>query len=102
MVTVGELRSLLADPVRGWWLVHATDHAGFHEGHIPGALARPNDALLHRLGRSARIVAYGEDEHAATAPALVAALRRLGIEAAWFAGGLSAWTAAGLTIDRSG
>jgi 3-mercaptopyruvate sulfurtransferase SseA len=101
-VTVAELRSVLADPARGWWLVHATDRAGFHEGHIPGALARPSDTQLHRLGRTARILVYGEDEHAVAAPTLTAALHRLGVEAAWFAGGLAAWTEAGLTIQRSG
>jgi rhodanese-related sulfurtransferase len=101
-ITDAELRSLLADPAGGWWLVHATDRAGFHAGHIPGALARPKDTQLHELGRTARIVVYGEDEHAATAPALAAALRRGGVEAVWFAGGLQAWAAAGFAVERSG
>ena len=100
--TVAELRSLLADPSRTGWLVHATDHAGFQDGHIPGALARPHDAQLRQLGRTSRVVVYGEHEHVATAPALTAALRRHGVEAAWFAGGLAAWTAAGLPIEGCG
>lgn len=103
-ITVAELRALLADPepAPAWWLVHATDRAGFHEGHIPGALARPSETQLHELGRSARIIVYGESERSTTARALVVALRHLGIEAVRLAGGLAAWAAAGLAIERSG
>ena len=101
-VSLAELRALLADPALRLWLIHATDAHPFAAGHIPGSLARPDVGLLRRLGHDVPIVVYGEDEHAVAAPALVAELHHLDVEVAWFAGGLAAWTAAALALERSG
>ncbi len=101
-VSLAELRALLADPALRLWLIHATDAHPFTAGHIPGSLARPDVGLLRRLGHDVPIVVYGEDEHAVVAPTLVAELHHLDVEVAWFAGGLAAWTAAALPLERSG
>ena len=101
-VSVATLRARLDDTGLHCWLIHATDRLAFHEGHIPGALARPDDAVLRRLADGSALVVYGEDEHAEAAPALVTVLHRLDVEVAWFAGGLAAWRSAGLPIERSG
>ena len=101
-LSVTALRSLLDDPGLRIWLIHATDRVGFHEAHIPGALARPNDTLLRQLVGAVPVVVYGEDGHAQAAPALAAALHHLDVEVAWFPGGLAAWRAAGLPVERSG
>ena len=72
------------------------------QGISLGALARPDIGLLRRLADDVPIVVYGEDEHSGTAPELAAELNHLDVEGTWFAGGLAAWTAAGLPLERSG
>jgi rhodanese-related sulfurtransferase len=102
VVSIATLRTLLGDPSLRFWLVHATDAHPFAAGHIPGSLARPAVALLRRLAEEVPIVVYGEDEHASAASALATELRDLDVDVAWFTGGLAAWTAAGLPLERSG
>ncbi len=101
-VSVAQLRALLTDPQLRCWLVHATDAHPFTAGHVPGSLDQPDTGLLRRLGADVPIVVYGEDEQARAAPALATELHHLDIEVAWFAGGIAAWTAAGLPLERSG
>jgi rhodanese-related sulfurtransferase len=101
-LSTDEVLATLADGGRPSWLVHVTDRTAFRDGHIPGALARPQEEVLHRLGAIAMIVVYGEDEHAELAPALVAALQGSGVEVAWYSGGLAAWRRAGRPVERSG
>lgn len=101
-ISLGQLHARLADRHRRTWLVHATDSLPFHDGHIPGALARPDEAVLERLARDVPLVIYGEDESARAAPVLVSELARVHAEAVWFRAGLAGWRAAGLPIDRSG
>jgi 3-mercaptopyruvate sulfurtransferase SseA len=101
-ISLEQLRTRLADPRQRTWLVHATDTLPFHEGHIPGALARPDDVVLERLGRDVPLVIYGEDDAARAAPALVSRMAHLHVEAAWFATGLAGWRAADLPVERSG
>jgi len=101
-ISVTALRALLDDPGPCVWLIHATDESAFREAHIPGALARPEDPLLRRLAGDAPVIVYGEDDHSEAAPALAAVLHHLGVEVAWFSGGLAAWRAAGLPVERSG
>ena len=101
-ISVTALRALLEDPRPCVWLIHATDESAFREAHIPGALARPEDPLLRRLAGDAPVIVYGEDDHSEAAPALAAVLHHLGVEVAWFSGGLAAWRAAGLPVERSG
>lgn len=102
VVSIAVLHGALADPRLPFWLIHATDRAAFPVGHIPGALARPDDALLARLAEAIPVVVYGEDEHARAAPSLAARLRAWDVEVAWFAGGLAAWAAAGLPVETCG
>jgi rhodanese-related sulfurtransferase len=102
VVSLDTLRALLGDPSLRCWLVHASDATPFAVGHIPGSLARPELTLLSRLAIDVPIVVYGEDEHASAAPELATELLRLGVEVSWFVGGLAAWTAAGLSLERSG
>jgi rhodanese-related sulfurtransferase len=102
IVTLETLRTLLADPSLRCWLVHATDAQPFASGHIPGSLARPELTLLHRLATDVPIVVYGEDERARAAPELATELLRLDVQVTWFAGGLAAWTAAGLPLEPTG
>lgn len=101
-VSSAALQAALADPRLPVWLIHATDRVAFGAGHIPGALACPDDASLARLAGGIPVVVYGEDEHVRAAPALAARLRAVGVEVAWFAGGLVAWAAAGLPVESSG
>jgi len=101
-VSLAQLRALFTDPQLRCWLIHATDTQPFTAGHVPGSLAQPDTRLLRRLGAEVPIVVYGEDEQASAAPALVRELHHLGVEVAWFAGGIAGWTAAGLPLERSG
>lgn len=102
IVSTDEVAARLAGRGEPCWLVHATDGPAFRDGHIPGALAAQDTDVLRRLAASATILVYGEDEHAATAPRLVAALRDSDVEVAWYEGGLAAWRHAGLPVERSG
>jgi rhodanese-related sulfurtransferase len=102
VVSLTALRSLLGDPSLRCWLVHATDAHPFAAGHIPGSLARPELALLRRLAVDVPIIVYGEGEHASAALELATELLLLDVEVTWFVGGLAAWTAAGLPLERSG
>lgn len=101
LVSTAALEAALADPGLRIWLIHATDRVAFGAGHLPGALACPDDASLARLAGGTPVVVYGEDEHARAAPALVVRLRAAGVEVAWFAGGLVAWAAAGLPVEAA-
>jgi 3-mercaptopyruvate sulfurtransferase SseA len=101
-ISVTALRALLDDPGLSVWLIHAADQVAFREAHIPGALACPQDTLLRRLAGDVPVVVYGEDDQAEAAPALTAVLRHLDVEVVWFPGGLAAWRAAGLPVERSG
>jgi rhodanese-related sulfurtransferase len=101
-ITIDGLRALLSDPRLPRWLIHATDTVPFDRAHIPGSLARPDDARLLRLGHELPMVVYGEDEYARAAPALTLELCHLDVEVAWFAAGLTGWAAAGLPVERSG
>lgn len=108
-VTTDELRALLADPSRRWWLVHATDTVVPRRSH-PGCAGSPRRhpaaPTRSRSGRRAcwgiKVVVYGEDEDARDARDLASRLGRGGVEVAWYTGGLAAWSAAGLPVERSG
>ena len=100
-VSTAALQAALADPSLPVWLIHATDRLPFGAGHLPGALACPDEASLARLAGGTPVVVYGEDGRAETAPALAARLRAAGVEVAWFAGGLVAWAAAGLPVEAA-
>jgi 3-mercaptopyruvate sulfurtransferase SseA len=102
VLSTDEVVARLAGRGQPCWLVHGTDRLAFRDGHIPGALAVQDDGVLLQLAASATLIVYGEDEHAATAPRLVVALRNRDAEVAWYAGGLAAWRRAGLPVERSG
>lgn len=102
IISLTDLRVLLADPALRIWLIHATDTRPFAAGHIAGSLAGPDLPALRRLARDVPIVVYAEDEHAVAAPRIAADLQGRGVEVRWFAGGIRAWVHAGLPLEGSG
>jgi rhodanese-related sulfurtransferase len=83
----------------GLWLVYVPDRASFGDAHIPGSLTLPDPASTAALARGEVVVVYGEDGTVERAPRTVRALLGTGADARWFAGGLSAWAAAGHPIE---
>ena len=99
-VSTTQLRGLLesAGPL---WLVFVPDGADPSAGHIPGSLVTADEALLAALPRGTPMVLYGEDAQVTRSPALVLRLAAAGRDARWYAGGLQAWAADGLPVERS-
>lgn len=95
------LRRLVAGDA-ALWLVYAPDQSAFAEGHIPGSLTGTDEQLLAALPAGAPLVVYGEDDRAGRARDLAAQLSHVGRDVRWYAGGLRAWSAAGLPVERLG
>lgn len=93
-----QLRRLLAGsgPL---WLVFAPDRAAFSDGHIPGSLTATDAQLLAALPGGTPVILYGEHRGAERARALAARLATAGRDVRWYAGGLEAWSAAGLPVE---
>ena len=98
-VSTTRLRELLesAGPL---WLVFVPD-GDPSAGHIPGSLVTADEELLAALPRGTPMVLYGEDAQVTRSPALVDRLAAAGQDARWYAGGLQAWAADGLPVERS-
>jgi 3-mercaptopyruvate sulfurtransferase SseA len=102
IVSAAEVARLLSDLHASVWLVHAASAVPFGDGHIPGALAARDPAVLAALADDALVVVYGGHDGDAAASGLARSLRASGVEAAWFRGGLAAWSRAGHPVERSG
>lgn len=99
-VSTEELHHLLASAAP-LWLVFAPDRTLFSAGHIPGSLTATDAQLLVTLPTGTPLVIYGEHRGATRAKALAGELAATGRDARWYAGGLHAWAAAGLPVERS-
>jgi hypothetical protein len=97
-ITTAQLGRLVnsAEPL---WLIYLPDDPGSFPGHIAGSLAANDEDLLAALAGATPMVFYGEHSHAVRARTLAARLTTQGRDARWYAGGLQAWSAAGLPIE---
>ena len=97
-MTTAQLRRLVnsAEPL---WLIYLPDHPGSSPGHIAGSLATNDEDLLAALAGATPMVFYGEHHHAVRARTLATRFASDGRDARWYAGGLHAWTAAGLPVE---
>ena len=97
-MTTAELRRLMnsAEPL---WLIHLPDDPDSSPGHIAGSLATNDEDLLTALTDATPMVFYGEHSHAVRARTLATRFASQGRDARWYAGGLRAWTAAGLPVE---
>lgn len=97
-ITTEQLRRLVAggEPL---WLVYASGNPRPSAVRIPGSLTTADEDLLASLVPTTPLVVYGNDAHAVRARALASRFMRVGRGARWYAGGLDAWTAAGLPTD---
>jgi rhodanese-related sulfurtransferase len=83
------------------WLVFAPDRVAFAAGHIPGSLTASDAQLLTTLPTGTPVIVYGEHRAVTRARVLAAELAATGRNARWYAGGLQAWGAAGLPVERA-
>jgi len=97
-MTTAELRRLInsAEPL---WLIYLPDDPASFPGHIAGSLATNDEDLLSALANATPTVFYGEHKHAVRARTLATRFASEGRDARWYAGGLQAWTAAGLPVE---
>jgi rhodanese-related sulfurtransferase len=100
IISTAELHRWVAGGGR-LWLAYAADPAAFAAGHIPGSLAASTD-LPPALFAATPVVVYGADGTAVRATALAGRLAAHDVAVSWYAGGLRAWVAAGLAVDRLG
>jgi len=97
-MTTAQLRRLVntAEPL---WLIYLPDDHGSSPGHIAGSLTTNDEDLLAALAGATPMVFYGEHNHAVRARTLATRFASEGRDARWYAGGLQAWTAAGLPVE---
>lgn len=97
-ITTAELRRLVnsAEPL---WLIDVPDVARSWHRRIAGSLATNDEDLLAALAGATPMVFYGEHSHAVRARKLATRFASEGRDARWYAGGLRAWTAAGLPVE---
>ena len=97
-ITTAQLRRLVAsgEPL---WLVYVSDDRSRPPVRIAGSLTTADEDLLAALVRNTPVVFYGVNSYAVRARSLASRFTSEGEDARWYAGGLEAWTAAGLPTD---
>ena len=97
-ITTAELLRLVTGAEQ-LWLIYAPDDPGSEQGCIPGSLVTTDERLLGTLADEMPMVVYGDSTEATRAHAIAARFASQGRDTRWYAGGVQAWTEAGLPVE---